>query len=211
MHAALRPYVTAGIALVGASMIAVTPVTPSLPGLHCRATGHASARLLNREYSGEPGSSPWPISRTTSRWPYKNMRTPSGRPARPEGCRDGFPRGPPWHNGGARRARTEPLTISTPSAGPAVGGRNPPTATPGVGTTATGRSWPRLAQAIFPFRARPAHRPTIADFRAGRVHCWRARQLRVRVCRRAGLPGRLAHVPNAAYSAACRNDLPRHR
>jgi hypothetical protein len=33
MQAALRPYVTAGIALVGASTIAVTPVTPSLPGL----------------------------------------------------------------------------------------------------------------------------------------------------------------------------------
>jgi len=31
--AALRPYVTAGIALVGASVIAVSPVTPSLPGL----------------------------------------------------------------------------------------------------------------------------------------------------------------------------------
>jgi hypothetical protein len=33
MHAALRPYITAGIALVGASVIAVTPVTPSLPSL----------------------------------------------------------------------------------------------------------------------------------------------------------------------------------
>ena len=31
--AALRPYVTAGIALVGASVIAVSPVTPALPGL----------------------------------------------------------------------------------------------------------------------------------------------------------------------------------
>jgi hypothetical protein len=30
---ALRPYVTAGIALVGASVIAVSPVTPALPGL----------------------------------------------------------------------------------------------------------------------------------------------------------------------------------
>jgi hypothetical protein len=33
MQAALRPYVTAGIALVGASLIAATPVTPSIPGL----------------------------------------------------------------------------------------------------------------------------------------------------------------------------------
>src|SRR3954468_1801765 len=31
--ASLRPYMTAGIALVGASAIAVSPVTPSLPGL----------------------------------------------------------------------------------------------------------------------------------------------------------------------------------
>ena len=31
--AALRPYITAGIALVGASVIAVSPVTPSLPGV----------------------------------------------------------------------------------------------------------------------------------------------------------------------------------
>lgn len=43
MHAAVRPYVTAGIALVGASVIAVTPVTPSLPGLPVE---QAATRLL---------------------------------------------------------------------------------------------------------------------------------------------------------------------
>src|SRR5438046_3820427 len=31
MHAALRPYVTAGVALVGASVIAVTPIAPPQP------------------------------------------------------------------------------------------------------------------------------------------------------------------------------------
>ncbi|MGH3676454.1 MAG: hypothetical protein ACRDU5_12090, partial [Mycobacterium sp.] len=31
MHAALRPYTTAGVALVGASVIAVSPVAPPLP------------------------------------------------------------------------------------------------------------------------------------------------------------------------------------
>lgn len=34
MHAALRPYVTAGVALVGASAIAVTPVAPTPPEIH---------------------------------------------------------------------------------------------------------------------------------------------------------------------------------
>ena len=34
MHAALRPYVTAGVALVGASVIAVTPIAPPAPVVH---------------------------------------------------------------------------------------------------------------------------------------------------------------------------------
>ena len=33
MHAALRPYVTAGVALVGSSVIAITPIAPSHPGI----------------------------------------------------------------------------------------------------------------------------------------------------------------------------------
>ena len=33
MHAALRPYVTAGVALVGSSVIAVTPIAPSQPDI----------------------------------------------------------------------------------------------------------------------------------------------------------------------------------
>ena len=51
MHAALRPYVTAGIALVGASMIAVTPVTPSLPGLPVEQT---ATRLLASSIANIP-------------------------------------------------------------------------------------------------------------------------------------------------------------
>ncbi len=34
MHAAVRPYVTGGIALAGASLIAVSPVAPPLPDIH---------------------------------------------------------------------------------------------------------------------------------------------------------------------------------
>ena len=89
---------------------------------------------------------------------------------------------------------TEPLTISTKKAGPAVGGRNLPTATPGVGTTATGRRWPRLAH----LSSRPSFALPIAQqlqtFAQAEFIAGEPRQLRVRVCRRAGLPGRLAHV-----------------
>jgi hypothetical protein len=34
MHAAVRPYATAGVALVGASVIAVSPIVPPLPDVH---------------------------------------------------------------------------------------------------------------------------------------------------------------------------------
>ena len=34
MHAAVRPYFTGGIALVGASVIAVSPIAPPLPDIH---------------------------------------------------------------------------------------------------------------------------------------------------------------------------------
>jgi hypothetical protein len=34
MHAAIRPYATGGIALVGASVIAVSPIAPQLPDIH---------------------------------------------------------------------------------------------------------------------------------------------------------------------------------
>ena len=34
MHAAVRPYFTGGIALVGASVIAVSPIAPPLPDFH---------------------------------------------------------------------------------------------------------------------------------------------------------------------------------
>ena len=34
MHAAIRPYATGGIALVGASVIAVSPIAPPLPDIH---------------------------------------------------------------------------------------------------------------------------------------------------------------------------------
>ena len=37
MHAAVRPYATAGVALVGASVIAVAPVTAPLPDIHIAA------------------------------------------------------------------------------------------------------------------------------------------------------------------------------
>jgi hypothetical protein len=37
MQESLRPYVTAGIAIVGASLIAVTPVTPPPPNMQQRA------------------------------------------------------------------------------------------------------------------------------------------------------------------------------
>jgi hypothetical protein len=38
MHAALRPYVTAGVALVGSSVIAVTPIAPSQPDIRAAST-----------------------------------------------------------------------------------------------------------------------------------------------------------------------------
>ena len=53
MHAALRPYITAGIALVGASVIAVTPVTPSLPGLPVEQT---ATRLLASSIANIPAN-----------------------------------------------------------------------------------------------------------------------------------------------------------
>ena len=44
MHAAIRPYATAGVALVGAGVIAVTPVAPPLPDVHI-LTLHAEVAL----------------------------------------------------------------------------------------------------------------------------------------------------------------------
>ena len=42
MHAALRPYTTAGVALVGASVIAVSPVAPPMPDIQEATTRAAS-------------------------------------------------------------------------------------------------------------------------------------------------------------------------
>src|SRR5271165_1761665 len=44
MHTAVRPYATAGVALVGASVIAVTPLAPPLPDIHIAAP-HVSAAV----------------------------------------------------------------------------------------------------------------------------------------------------------------------
>ena len=126
------------------------PVTPSLPGIPVEQLATRLPRLprLSREYSGEPAHRWWPTSRTTSRWPYRNMRTPSGRPA----GRRGAGMDSPGRHRGERWGRSGPDGVEGTAddlyakGGPAVGIRNPPTATPGVGTTATGRRWPRLAK-----------------------------------------------------------------
>ncbi len=44
MHTALRPYATAGVALVGASVIAISPIAPPLPDIHIAAP-HVSASV----------------------------------------------------------------------------------------------------------------------------------------------------------------------
>jgi hypothetical protein len=45
MHAAVRPYATAGIALIGAGAIAVSPVAPPLPQVHLPAVSNAAVQL----------------------------------------------------------------------------------------------------------------------------------------------------------------------
>ena len=45
MHAAIRPYATGGIALVGASVIAVSPIAPPLPDIHLPNPAHVAASV----------------------------------------------------------------------------------------------------------------------------------------------------------------------
>lgn len=45
MQGALRPYVTAGVALVGASVIAASPVAPPVPDMKVSATPSVSAAM----------------------------------------------------------------------------------------------------------------------------------------------------------------------
>ncbi len=45
MHAAIRPYATGGIALVGASVIAVSPIAPPLPDIHLPNPAHVVASV----------------------------------------------------------------------------------------------------------------------------------------------------------------------
>lgn len=45
MHAALRPYATAGVALVGSSVIAVAPLAPPVPEAQAPAVSHAVVQL----------------------------------------------------------------------------------------------------------------------------------------------------------------------
>ncbi len=45
MHAAIRPYATGGIALVGASVIAVSPFAPPLPDVHLPNPAHVAASV----------------------------------------------------------------------------------------------------------------------------------------------------------------------
>ncbi|MCV7229221.1 hypothetical protein [Mycolicibacterium komossense] len=45
MHTVIRPYATAGVALIGAAVIAVTPVAPPVPDLHSPAFSHAAVGL----------------------------------------------------------------------------------------------------------------------------------------------------------------------
>ena len=49
MHAAMRPYATAGVAMVGASVIAVTPIAPSQPDIRIAnpAVSLAAASVAN--------------------------------------------------------------------------------------------------------------------------------------------------------------------
>jgi hypothetical protein len=49
LHASIRPYATASMALVGASVIAITPIAPSLPGTRIAspAVGLAAASIAN--------------------------------------------------------------------------------------------------------------------------------------------------------------------
>ena len=45
MHTALRPYMTTGVALVGASVIAVTPISPPPAAIHMPAPRVSSASV----------------------------------------------------------------------------------------------------------------------------------------------------------------------
>ena len=45
MHTAVRPYATAGVALVGASVIAVSPIAPPAPTIHIAAPHVSSASV----------------------------------------------------------------------------------------------------------------------------------------------------------------------
>ena len=45
MHTALRPYMTTGVALVGASVIAVTPISPPPAEIHMPAPRVSSASV----------------------------------------------------------------------------------------------------------------------------------------------------------------------
>ena len=200
--AALRPYITAGVALVGASVIAVSPVTPSLPDLALEQPAVRLLAALDPEYSDEPGHQPGQYSvLRVAGLARICVRTRAGD--KTGGVPGWIPPGAPTDIGRAVMGPYGPLT--------ALHQRRDRQLVDGIHRrqhlglgrrqlAAAGRDW----HVYLPVRARLTHRPTTADFRAGRVHCGRARQLRVRVCRRAGLPGRLAHVPNAAYSAAFR-------
>jgi hypothetical protein len=45
MHAAVRPYLTAGVALVGAGVVAVSPLTPPMPDIHLPSVRSAAVEL----------------------------------------------------------------------------------------------------------------------------------------------------------------------
>ena len=72
--AALRPYMTAGIALVGASAIAVSPVTPSLPGLSLEqpAVSLLASSIANIPVNLAITMANIPYYEVS--WPYNDMR-----------------------------------------------------------------------------------------------------------------------------------------
>ena len=147
MHAALRPYVTAGIALVGASMIAVTPVTPSLPGLPVEQT---ATRLLAS--SGSIANIPVNLAHRDGQHPVLRVVGLTGVCVRPRAARLGR-RGAGMDSPGATVANggVDPGPDGVEGTADdlyARGGTGSwytesTAATPGDGTTATGRSWRR--------------------------------------------------------------------
>ena len=218
--AALRPYMTAGIALVGASVIAVSPVTPSLPGLPVEqpVTVEQPATRLLASVANIPANllimvANIPYYESLALQEYAYALGPSfEEAAHPE-----FGGVPGW----------VPLSATVKNGGLVVGPDGKEYyRRGGTGSwwrqSPTGNTWgwedgnwPQMAAIAHvypPDGVRLAHRPTIGGFRGGRVHRWSQRQLRVQLCRRTGLPGTLAHVLNAAHRPACRNHpLPQHR